>query len=132
MEEQCQKLWGLSFTRRCIHWPPYGHNEHKTQPAGNQKKSNINYDWKSILENKNIQNQFALAVKNRYEALQTENTSCNEAYENFVKSYNEATKSLIPTKEKKKQNIPWENETIRNKREEISRLAQSKNRCMSR
>ena len=48
--------------------------------------------------------------------------SVNNAYQNFIKAHKETAKMLITHKEKAKQKVSWENETIIEKRKNYKSL----------
>ena len=102
----------------------------------NKMRTNIKtkYDWKHLVQNKDLQNQFSVALRNRYNVLQleNENKSADSAYQNFVKAHDETAQILIPKKEKRKQKAPWENDIIHEKRRELSKLARIKNTSATR
>ena len=108
----------------------------KLSLRANQKKSNtkIAYGWEHLTNNEDLQNQFSTSLKNRYNIVQQEDTneSPNNAYQNFAKAHKETAKMLIPQKEKLKRKVPWENEIIIEKRKQLKKLAQLKNRNTTR
>ena len=71
---------------------------------------------------------------NHYNILQQEDTneSANNAYQNFAKAHKKAAEILIPQKEKVKRKVPWENEIIIEKRKQLKKLPQIKNRNATR
>ena len=99
----------------------------------NKKRSEVNtqFDWQQLVQNKELQTQYSTELRNRYNILQADNENdvmnVNDAYQNFVKAHAETTERFIPKKEKIKQKLPWENDTIMQKRQELSRLAKIKN-----
>ena len=102
----------------------------------NKKKSTARpiYDWKQLVTNENLQNQFSITLKNRYSILQQENTneSANLSYQSFMQAHKETAELLVPRKEKVKLRIPWENEAIVEKRKKLKKLAQMNNRNSTR
>ena len=102
----------------------------------NNKKSNtkITYNWEHLINNEDLQNQFIFSLKNRYNILQQENTNknANNAHQNFFKANKETAEMLIPQKEKVKRKVPWENEIVIEKRKQLKKLAQMKNRNAAR
>ena len=88
--------------------------------ANKQRVSNSpRYDWSTLSSNTDIRNQYAVSVKNRFNALQvdTENPSPNTTYENFVTAHHEAATEKIPVKPKIKSRVPWESKAVIEKRE---------------
>ena len=92
------------------------------------KSSTPCYDW-SALSNQNTRYLYTVAVRNRFDALQseTESTSANTMYENFIEAHNYASKNAIPLKRKMKRKIPWETEAITEKRNILKSAANRKN-----
>ena len=92
----------------------------------NKKKSNtkITYNWEHLINNEDLQNQFIFSLKNRYNILQQENTNknANNAYQNFFKANKETAEMLIPQKEKVKRKVPWENEIVIEKENNLKNL----------
>ena len=66
-----------------------------------QTKTIVHYDC-SLLNNRDIRDKYALALRNKYDALQekTETHTLNEEYENLVNAHLEAAVEYIPTKQK--------------------------------
>ena len=60
------------------------------------------------------------------------NESANNVYQNVVKVHKETAEMLIPQKEKVKQKLPWENKIIIEKRKQLKKLAEMKNRNATR
>ena len=60
----------------------------------------VHYDW-SLLNNRDIRDKYALALRNKYDALheKIETHTPNEEYENFVNAHLEAAAEYIPTKQ---------------------------------
>ena len=56
----------------------------------------VHYDW-GLLNNRDIRDKYAIALRNKYNALQekTETHTQNEEYENFVNTHLEAAVELI-------------------------------------
>ena len=75
------------------------------------------YDW-AILNNRDIRDKHVLELRNRFETLQenTEKSTPNDEYENFVNAHLEAAGECIPTKLKTKYRVPWETLAVREKR----------------
>ena len=108
----------------------------KLSLRASKKKSNtkIAYNWEHLINNEDLQNQFSTLFRNRYNILQHEDTSesANNAYQNFVKAHKETGEILIPQKEKVKQKLPWGNKIIIEKKKQLKKLAQMKNRNSTR
>ena len=108
----------------------------KLSLQANKKKSNtkIAYNWEHLISKEDPQNLFSTSLRNRYNILQQEDTneSANNAYQNFVKAHKETADMLIPQEEKVKSKVPWENETIIEKRKQLKKLAEMKNRNATR
>ena len=108
----------------------------KLSLRANKKKSNtkITYNWEHLINNEDLQNQFSTLLRNRYNILQQEdsNENANNAYQNFFKANKETAEMLILQKEKVKREVPWENEIVIEKRKQLEKLAQMKNRNATR
>ena len=78
------------------------------------------YDW-ALLNNRDIRDKYSLALRNKYDALkeQTETSTLNEEYENFVNGYFEAAAEFIPPKQRRKYRVPWETLKVREKRADV-------------
>ena len=81
-----------------------------------QTTTTIHYDW-ALLNNRNIRDRYAIALRNKFDALQekTEILTLNDEYENFVNAHLEAAAEYIPTKQKTKSRVPWETLAVREK-----------------
>ena len=75
------------------------------------------YDW-ALLNNRDIRDKYVLELRNRFETLQenTEKSTPNDEYENFVNTHLETAAKCIPTKIKTKYRVPWETLAVREKR----------------
>ena len=108
----------------------------KLSLRASKKKSNtkIAYNWEHLINNEDLQNQFSTSLRNRYNILRHEDTneSTNNVYQNILKAHKGTTEMLIPLKEKVKRKVPWENETVTEKRKQLKKLAQMKNRNATR
>ena len=95
----------------------------------NKKTSNTKtaYDWSS-LKNPDIASSFVTTVTNKFAILSNleQNSSANEMYEQFETACKEAANTTIPQKQRSKKRKPWENEEIRNKRQQLHRAQQLK------
>ena len=80
----------------------------------------VHSDW-VMLNNRDIRDKYAIALRNKYHALQekTETHTPNEEYENFVNAYLEAAAECIPTKQRTKSRIPWETLVVREERADV-------------
>ena len=76
------------------------------------------YNWSALATNAELKEQYSVAVYNKFSALQATiaKPSPNETYNNFVLSHEEAAKDNIPLKPKSKKHIPWESDSIKDKR----------------
>ena len=74
----------------------------------------VHYDW-ALLHNRDIRDKYAIALKNKFDALQekAETHTPNDEYENFVNAHSEAATEYIPTKQRNKYTIPWETLAVR-------------------
>jgi hypothetical protein len=61
----------------------------------------VRYDWKLFSASDELQKQYTVEVKNRFEVLEIEEDA-NERYQRFVEANRQAMESCVPEKEKKK------------------------------
>ncbi|ELT94673.1 hypothetical protein CAPTEDRAFT_208902, partial [Capitella teleta] len=61
----------------------------------------VRYDWKLFSASDELQKQYTVEVKNRFEVLEIEEDA-NERYQSFVEANRQAMESCVPEKEKKK------------------------------
>ena len=80
----------------------------------------IHYDW-SLLNNRDIRDKYALALRNKFDALQEkrETHTPNDEYENFVNAHLEAATDCIPSKQRTKPRVPWETLAVKEKSSDI-------------
>ena len=66
----------------------------------NKTTTTVPYDW-SLLNNRVIRDKYALALRNKFNALQekTKTHIPNDEYENFVNAHLEVAAEYIPTKQ---------------------------------
>ena len=77
------------------------------------------YYW-SLFNNRDIRDKYALALWNKFDALQkTETHTLNDEYENLVNAHLEAAVEYIPTKQRTKPRVPWETLAIREKHADV-------------
>ena len=98
--------------------------------ANIKKSSNtVHYDWSTLATNADIQQQFTVSVRNKYNALclETDTNSPNTMYNNLVLSNENAAAECIPLKPKLKQKVPWESSAITTKKEKLQESAKLKN-----
>ena len=71
----------------------------------------------TLLNNKDMRYKYALALRNRFDALQkkTETHTPNDEYENFVNAPFEAAAECILTKQRTKPRVPWETLAVKEK-----------------
>ena len=69
----------------------------RTSKAAPKRKQ---HDWKCLSTDANIQKQYAIEVRNRFEGLEIEDESATDRYERFIKANQEATEKVIPLKKK--------------------------------
>ena len=104
--------------RGCVHRSPNSHGEITAKPTKKPKRTATtkHYDW-ALLNNRDIRDKYVLELRNRFETLQeeTEKSTPNDEYENFVNAHLEAAAKCIPTKLKTKYRVPWETLAVREK-----------------
>ena len=78
------------------------------------------YD-EALLNNKGIRDEYAIALRNKFDALQEKTETCtpNEEYESFVNDHLEAAAKYIPIKHRTKSRVPWETLAVREKRADV-------------
>ena len=59
-------------------------------------------EWSKLKADRNLQERYAVEVKNRFDLLTTEDQTATERYQSFIKANDETSKFLLPKKEKKK------------------------------
>ena len=74
-----------------------------------------------LLNNRDIRDKYALALRNKLDALQekTESHTPDDEYENFVHAHLKAAAEYIPTKQRTKYRVPWETLAVREKRADL-------------
>ena len=60
------------------------------------------YDWNSLRSNTDLQEQYTITVRNRYDQLYAPDATDTENYQHFIDANNKAAKELIPIKKNKK------------------------------
>ena len=78
----------------------------------------IPYDWSKLVNDEDVRNEYSVAVRNSYRALQdlADDDTSNTMYDNIMKAHDKAAEDHIPLKKKQKKRIPWENDVITEKR----------------
>ena len=56
------------------------------------------YDWQALTTDNNLQHQYTIEVKNRYEILSVEQEDATDKYNSFIIANKEAAERLIPAK----------------------------------
>ena len=84
-------------------------------------KRKISYDWSTLIENTELQQEYNVSVRNRYEALSKEEDTATERYQCFVDANNEVTERLIPKKKKALKNIMAEDCDVERARKEVKK-----------
>ena len=83
----------------------------------------MSHDWSKLLNDENIKNNYAVEIRNRFEQLQNlnpDNFSTNDICENTIKAHAEASEKYVPKKIKPKRDLPWENDVVCKKRNELN------------
>ena len=79
------------------------------------RTTTVHYDW-SLLNIRDIRDEYALTLRNKFDALQKSETHTpNDEYENVVNVPSEAAAEFIPTKQRAKPRIPWKALAVRKK-----------------
>ena len=63
-------------------------------------KRKPNYNWDKLGKDADLQHQYTVTVKNRFSALQSTEDDATTRYQHFITANAEATKELIPTKDR--------------------------------
>ena len=81
-----------------------------------QKNKTAHYYW-SLLNNSDINNKYAITLRNKFDARQkiSETLTPNYEYENFVNAHMEVAAECIPTKLRAKHRVPWKTLTVKKK-----------------
>ena len=79
------------------------------------------YDWRVLVQDKDLQNAYTIQVKNRFAYLQEETASTNETdvYERFIQANKKARKQLIPKKKGKQHPIFADDDRIQKARMQL-------------
>ena len=88
-----------------------------------KSKKTMNHDWSKLLNDANIKNSYAVEIRNLFEQLQNlnpDNFSTNDIYENIMKAHAETAKKYVLKKIKPKRDLPWENDVVCKKRNELN------------
>ena len=85
----------------------------KTPPRGKK------YDW-NVLKDNNLQDRYAVLVRNRYAQLSCENDTVTESYQHFMQANNEAADELIPVKRKIKRIRASKDPSVVEAREQVN------------
>ena len=97
----------------------------------NKKKpaSTTRHDWTSLRNDNEISNQFIVSLKNKYAALQVDDTleSATSRYKKFETACKEAASECLPPKVKSKKRNSWESEEVGKMRKEVHEAAKVKN-----
>ena len=86
------------------------------------------FDWKHLLNNAYIQNQFIITHQNHFSHLLNEDGALNPSntYINFINSHKHAAEEFIPLKSKTKHKVSWQNEIVEDKQKCLIKIAKSK------
>ena len=90
-------------------------------------------DWSKLLNDENIKNSYAVGIRNRFEQVQninSDNFSTNDIYENIT-AHAEAAEKYVPKKIKPKRDLPWENDVVCKKRNELNEAFKRKKKKRS-
>ena len=93
-----------------------------------KSKKTMSHDWSKLLNDKNIKNSYAVEIRNRFEQLKNlnpDNFSKNDIYGNIIKAHAEAAEKYVPKKIKPKRDLPWENDVVCKKRNELNEAFKS-------
>ena len=88
-----------------------------------QTSTTVHYDW-SLFNNRNIRDEYALALRNKFDALQKSETHIpNDEYKNFVNAHLETAAECIPTNQRAEPRVPWETLAVRKKRVDVQTVS---------
>ena len=92
-------------------------------------KSSPPHDWQHFRSDRGIQEAYTIEVKNRFEALylEVENPTADDIYSSLTEAHKEAAKKCVPKRKGKKKQVPWENEKIKEKRNQLKSAYNKKN-----
>ena len=104
---------GLLLFRGCVFRSPNIHGKNTIELT---KEYHPNNDHQALLNNKDIKDRYAIALRNKFDALRkTETRTPNDEYEHFVNAHLEAAAKYIPTKQRTKSRVSWEALAVREK-----------------
>ena len=79
------------------------------------------YDWKVLRSDSEIQSQYTILVRNRFEELYSDSQTATEKYQHLIDANGKAADKLIPEKKRKKKTQSSKDVRIKEKREEVNK-----------
>ena len=79
------------------------------------------YDWNVLKSDSEIQSQYTILVRNRFEELYSDSQTATEKYQHLIDANGEAADKLIPEKKRKRKTQSSKDERIKEKREEVNK-----------
>ena len=73
-----------------------------------------------------IQHRFSIEVQNRFSLLCSDDTSSDHTYNAMVEASMQAAKVCLPKKKIMRKRVPWEDQNVHQKREELRTIARTK------
>ena len=96
-----------------------------------KRRTNV-YCWDALRNDSNIQNEFSITLKNRFEELCNEvNLDNNDKYSNIVTACKEAAERVLPKRAKIRTLLPWEDIDVLNCRNKVKEISTRKRRTKS-
>lgn len=92
-----------------------------------RKRTNI-YNWSSLLSDSEVQSNYLVEVQNRFDCLSSEvNIDTNtQRYDLMIKAHRTATEKCVPKRPRIRRKVPWEDDTVIGKRENLREMAKKK------
>ena len=84
----------------------------------------IPYDWSKLLYDENVRSKYTVDVYNRFQALQEicDSETADSMYNNIIEAHKMAAETHVPLKPKCKLRVPWENDKVAEKRQNLKEL----------
>ena len=98
----------------------------------NKKKSytSTRYQWSQLTTDPHTRDRFATTLNNRFDTLNdlSNDDTPNSIYQNFIEASKHAAKRCLPERDRLRQKLPWENDTVIGVRNELRAASKSKNK----
>ena len=94
--------------------------------ASKSRKYSPKFDWSKLMCNKDIKEKFSIEIKNRFEALHSDNNTDNDPntmYNNIIETNQYAAPETISIITKRPSTAPWHSHSIEVKRSAVSQVS---------